>query len=927
MRETKGRTGTLSLLRKKQENGSLRKVSENIAKIRRARKLEQRKKEKKSYTARDWAAPVPSNLVAKLEVPKHSSKYQSYFEFADNPEKKEKKLEFSLTNNVEPPPGFVFVPIGDPALTNACKELSREQEAMFFIVSTHREDQSRISEHVYRVGFHFRETVLNSALKTIGERKLHPSSKNYIEPLPETQEDINKQADAAIRDLFPKIPNTDRQLIIEHSFKKGALYQGEPTVGTQSNIPLSRRVQLAVLAHIRHTHTRYDKLLRETSWINARKAVEPVCLDVILKWRGNEENGRDQMDEILREVVIITDSESDDEDDQSTSKNSSYDEDSPISDSPSQSNFKLNCRDKIQTSIPVIERNVRDSSPETHPSQMPLPKKNTRDKLSRRGFHRYQLAWEKAIHRQQKPPISLQNRPTPESLSQNRDYLYNKGSYVGNSNHDQVIFDSVDQQYGGNIECRQRPIDKNSMVPLHTLSFYHDNDPEYPICRSGNVENHDFDSPVYYLNSDHRRDDTTYPRLRQVSPYSMTRHGLQNVLVESIETTSNKHSMPRTEDRVSDRFNYTQYSRPLRPDGSIYHEVDPHGSTSNNISTSFVEDYASDRFNYTQSSCSRWSDGLRPHLVGSTEATFNEIMPSRIERHVSDRFNYTQNPHPVCSDGFRQHIVESVEVSSNGNMPPHTEERASNRISCTQNIFPRRTDGSRYQDPAHHQVVIIDDDSPRVESRRKAKNRELNSFTGYPVQYGSSLAVFQNSAPHLTNRVSGQSRDLNRHKVKDSYRMTQSPPLNTRPTFKDHSIVAKPLAASSLATMHSNSQAGHLKRVDSKNMPKSHKEFVDLTSSSPICEVRPHRPANEYYHSEISRDIELHNCESLGNERRRPKSPLCYSPMQISETYDTLSYPGREQHLMSRHNYSRSGGQNSKPGNHPTWISRNPSYR
>jgi hypothetical protein len=63
---------------------------------RRAHKLERRKKEKKSYTADDWAAPAPSHLVAKLDLPKVKSKYQSYFEFADNPEKKEKKLEFTV---------------------------------------------------------------------------------------------------------------------------------------------------------------------------------------------------------------------------------------------------------------------------------------------------------------------------------------------------------------------------------------------------------------------------------------------------------------------------------------------------------------------------------------------------------------------------------------------------------------------------------------------------------------------------------------------------------------------------------------------------------------------------------------------------------------------------------------------------------------
>ncbi len=122
-------------------------------------------------------------------------------------------------------------------------------------------------------------------------------------------------------------------------------------VGTQANIPLARRAQLATLAHIRHTHTRYDKLLKETSWANARRVVEPICLGVLLKWRGDEETGRDQLEEILREVVIITDSEpedssedsseeddSDDEDDGSDASSSDGDSDDPIliTDSPEQ---------------------------------------------------------------------------------------------------------------------------------------------------------------------------------------------------------------------------------------------------------------------------------------------------------------------------------------------------------------------------------------------------------------------------------------------------------------------------------------------------------------------------------------------------------------------------------------------------------------
>ncbi|KAI1008154.1 hypothetical protein K3495_g53 [Podosphaera aphanis] len=71
-----------------------RKFNEDVAKARRGKKIERRKRDKRTYTAKDWAAPAPANLNAKLDLPKVKTKYQSYFEFTENPEKKEKKLEF-----------------------------------------------------------------------------------------------------------------------------------------------------------------------------------------------------------------------------------------------------------------------------------------------------------------------------------------------------------------------------------------------------------------------------------------------------------------------------------------------------------------------------------------------------------------------------------------------------------------------------------------------------------------------------------------------------------------------------------------------------------------------------------------------------------------------------------------------------------------
>ena len=59
-------------------------------------KKEHRKRDRKAYTAENWAMPAPSHLIARLEAPKHNSKYRSYFEFAKNTEKRKKRLEFKV---------------------------------------------------------------------------------------------------------------------------------------------------------------------------------------------------------------------------------------------------------------------------------------------------------------------------------------------------------------------------------------------------------------------------------------------------------------------------------------------------------------------------------------------------------------------------------------------------------------------------------------------------------------------------------------------------------------------------------------------------------------------------------------------------------------------------------------------------------------
>ena len=68
-----------------------------MAEERRARKLDHRRRERRVRpTNAEWAIPAPRGLVGRLERPKVISKHKSYFEFAENVEKKDKRLEFEV---------------------------------------------------------------------------------------------------------------------------------------------------------------------------------------------------------------------------------------------------------------------------------------------------------------------------------------------------------------------------------------------------------------------------------------------------------------------------------------------------------------------------------------------------------------------------------------------------------------------------------------------------------------------------------------------------------------------------------------------------------------------------------------------------------------------------------------------------------------
>ncbi|KAL2786187.1 hypothetical protein BJX66DRAFT_39290 [Aspergillus keveii] len=313
-----------------------------------------------------------------------------------------KKLRSVISFEAKAPPGYTFIPAGNPHFTTACKELCRKDGMKVYAVSTTPHLHTHgLSQHVHRIGYHFPSAIVAAVCM---DRGLYLTSTGKTVPFYSMGNDtgaaetnsvsqitINTEARDVLKDLFPNIPDNDLNQIIKTAFQKG-----QRKVGTAVELPLARRAQLAVVAHIRHIYTNYDRLLKTTSFHEARAAVEQPTLAKLVEWRGDDENGKTVLEDVFREVIVISD-----------------DEDSDIESEPQ----PLHGRDtsvEVISSNPVVEElemrpldhggaalrapNVENLEDEAPPGFRFIPEAPKRARIDRRGFSRYQ-AWDRAINR------------------------------------------------------------------------------------------------------------------------------------------------------------------------------------------------------------------------------------------------------------------------------------------------------------------------------------------------------------------------------------------------------------------------------------------------------------------------------------------------------------------------------------------------
>ncbi|KAM3419288.1 hypothetical protein BST61_g5225 [Cercospora zeina] len=237
---------------------------------------------------------------------------------------RKRKLDLHTTYTTAPE-GFQFLPVGTPDLADRCKELSRQRGLPVNVVNVscargpsanldpptpghgQADDACQELGYVHVHGSFIKEADL--AAQNENTRMARALARHGLSwDVPTTGQETNENVRAAIKELFPRIPEEDLKAILEHAWEEGS-----HRVGTNSTIELPRRVQLATIARIRHTYTDYDRLLRAFEWKEARALVEPTCLKKLIEWRGeNEDEDDNELEEIVRETIVIDDDDNDD---------------------------------------------------------------------------------------------------------------------------------------------------------------------------------------------------------------------------------------------------------------------------------------------------------------------------------------------------------------------------------------------------------------------------------------------------------------------------------------------------------------------------------------------------------------------------------------------------------------------------------------
>ncbi|KAK1138314.1 hypothetical protein N8T08_002855 [Aspergillus melleus] len=170
-----------------------------------------------------------------------------------------------------PMPGeYVFVPKGDVYVTRHCRSKTKESER------TENDGKYPLG---LRVPSDIHSAVLESAAATADSRASAVKLRDEKELT---------HSRKILRSEFPLMPVESLDTVLDHAFCKGS-----GRVGRTSQIEDESKAAMAVEAHIRHTHTPYEELLRAgTNRDVARRQVWDKVHTIMEAWqaRGKQQS-------------------------------------------------------------------------------------------------------------------------------------------------------------------------------------------------------------------------------------------------------------------------------------------------------------------------------------------------------------------------------------------------------------------------------------------------------------------------------------------------------------------------------------------------------------------------------------------------------------------------------------------------------------
>lgn len=164
------------------------------------------------------------------------------------------------------PKGYGFLPKGIRYKTLHCRKLTHDSGKTLYNIIDEKKKPLGL-----RVPIAILHQVHRQAKETLPARRTATEKRDAT---------VIEAASVEIRKQFPQMPEEERLLVLKHGFRK---HSGR--VGRTSQLPLPRKVLLAVIAHVRHRHTKYDDMLgRGVERAAARKGVNRKIEGVMRAW-------------------------------------------------------------------------------------------------------------------------------------------------------------------------------------------------------------------------------------------------------------------------------------------------------------------------------------------------------------------------------------------------------------------------------------------------------------------------------------------------------------------------------------------------------------------------------------------------------------------------------------------------------------------